>query len=52
MKKPVKLFALFLMAVFHSSCGQNQTNPPQENINSGNFDKLVTTLNLIAEKNK
>jgi hypothetical protein len=25
MKKSVKLFALFLMTVFHTSCGQNQT---------------------------
>ncbi len=32
MKKLVKLFALFLMSVFYSSCGQNQTNTPQDNI--------------------
>ena len=29
MKKLVKLFTLFLMFVFHTSCGQNQTNSPQ-----------------------
>ena len=34
MKKIVKLFALFLMSVFHTSCGQNQTNVPQDNIKS------------------
>ncbi|MBK5271659.1 MAG: histidine kinase, partial [Bacteroidia bacterium] len=35
MKKLVKLFALFLMFVFHSSCGQNQTNPPKDNTSLG-----------------
>src|SRR5579863_1399335 len=30
MKPFVKLFALFSMAVFHTSCGQNQANPPQD----------------------
>ena len=34
MKNPVKLFALFLMPVFHSSCGQNQANVPEDNIKS------------------
>src|SRR4249919_2966495 len=35
MKKFVKLFALFLMLVFCTSCvGQNQTNIPQDNIKS------------------
>ncbi|MCW3090134.1 MAG: histidine kinase [Ferruginibacter sp.] len=42
MKKFVKLFALFLMSVFHTSCGQNQTNVPQENIKSETKD-LVTS---------
>jgi ligand-binding sensor domain-containing protein len=32
MKKPVKLFALFLMSVLHTACAQNQTNVPQDNI--------------------
>jgi len=35
MKKLVKLFALFLMVVFHTSCGQSQTNPPQDNTSQG-----------------
>ena len=35
MKKIVRLFALFLMSVFHTSCGQNQTNLPQDNIKYG-----------------
>ena len=32
MKNPVKLFTLFLMSVFLTSCGQNQTNSPKETI--------------------
>ena len=35
MKKLVKLFALFFMPVFHTACGQSQTNPPQDNISKG-----------------
>ena len=35
MKNPVKLFVLFLMFVFDTSCGQNQTNPPKDNISKG-----------------
>jgi len=36
MKKTVKLFSLFLMIVFYTSCkGQNQTNPPQDNTGLG-----------------
>jgi hypothetical protein len=42
MKNPVKLFALFLMFVFHTSCGQNQTNPPKNNIYSEPKD-IVTS---------
>ena len=49
MKKVVKLFALFLMAVFLTSCGQNQTNVPKENINpiaikSEIKDSITTTV--------
>ena len=39
MKKLVKLFALFLMFVFHTSCGQNQTNAPQDNISKGLYSE-------------
>jgi len=39
MKKPVKLFTLFLMSVFLNSCGQNQTNPPQDNISKGHHSE-------------
>ena len=42
MKKLVKLFTLFLMSVFLSSCGQTQTNSPKENIKSETKD-IVTT---------
>ncbi|HLA59748.1 MAG TPA: two-component regulator propeller domain-containing protein [Puia sp.] len=37
MKKFVKLFALFLMSVFCTSCGQNQTNVPQDSISKGHY---------------
>ena len=30
--KYVLIYTLFLMSVFHTSCGQNQTNPPKDNI--------------------
>ena len=30
--KYIHVYALFLMFVFHTSCGQNQTNVPQDNI--------------------
>jgi len=42
MKKPVKIFTLFLMSVFLSSCGQNQTNSPKENIKAETKD-IVTS---------
>ena len=29
------LYSLFLMLVFHTSCGQNQTNSPQDNTMQG-----------------
>ena len=39
MKKLVKLFALFLMFVSHTSRGQNQTNSPQDNISKGLYSE-------------
>ena len=30
--KYTHVYALLMLSVFHSSCGQNQTNPPQDNI--------------------
>jgi hypothetical protein len=42
MKKFVKLFVLFLMSVFLSSCGQNQTNSTKENIKSETKDKVTS----------
>jgi ligand-binding sensor domain-containing protein len=33
--KYVLIYTLFLMSVCHTSCGQNQTNPPQDNISNG-----------------
>src|SRR5687768_7581057 len=42
MKKPVKLFALLLMSVFSTSCGQTQTNGPEAYIKS-EFKDTVTS---------
>jgi ligand-binding sensor domain-containing protein len=42
MKNPVKLFALCLLSVFHTSCGQNQTNAPEAYIKS-EFKDTVTS---------
>ena len=37
--KYIQVYTLFLMLVFHTSCGgQNQTNPPKENIKSETKD--------------
>jgi len=33
--KYIHFYTLFLMLVFHTSCGQNQTNPPQDNTRQG-----------------
>ena len=33
--KYAHVYALFLVFVFHTSCGQNQTNAPQDNISKG-----------------
>ncbi len=42
MKQLVKLFALFLMTVFYTSCkGQNQTNSSKEKIKSETKDKVA-----------
>jgi hypothetical protein len=42
MKKIIKLFTLFLMSVFLSSCGQTQTNSPKDNIKSETKDILTS----------
>ena len=30
--KYVPIYAFFLMSFFHTSCGQNQTNVPKDNV--------------------
>lgn len=40
--KYTHIYALLLMVVFHTSCGQNQTNVPKENIKSETKD-IVTS---------
>jgi ligand-binding sensor domain-containing protein len=42
MKKLVKLFTLFLIPFFHTSCGQNQTNSPKDNIKSETKDTVTS----------
>src|SRR5215208_768222 len=42
MKKIIKLFTLFLMSVFLSSCRQTQTNSPKENIKAETKDKATS----------
>jgi hypothetical protein len=33
MKKHAHIYIVFLMVVFYTACGQNQTTPPHENLN-------------------
>ena len=40
--KYVHVYALFLVFVFHTSCGQNQTNSPKDNIKSETKDKVTS----------
>ena len=42
MKKIIKLFTLFLMPVFLSSCGQTQTHVPKDNIKSEIKDTVTS----------
>jgi len=49
MKKTVKLFTLFLMFVFQTSCGQNKTNPPQDNIKSSREPLLNYSESQLKE---
>ena len=37
--KYAHIYTLFLMFVFHTSCGQNQTNVPQDNISKGHYSE-------------
>jgi ligand-binding sensor domain-containing protein len=37
--KHAYVYTLFLVFVFHTSCGQNQTNPPQDNISKGLYSE-------------
>ena len=39
MKQLAILFVLFLMTVFHTSCGQNKTNIPQDNVSKGLYSE-------------
>src|SRR5688572_10788664 len=37
--KYTHVYTLFLVFVFHTACGQNQTNPPQDNISKGLYSE-------------
>ncbi len=40
----IHVYALFLMSIFLTSCGQNQTNVPRENIKSETKDSLTSNV--------
>ncbi|WP_128544518.1 ligand-binding sensor domain-containing protein [Larkinella soli] len=42
--KYAPIYALFLITVFHTSCGQNQTNVSKDNIKSETTDTLTSTI--------
>lgn len=54
--KYVHIYALFVMFVFHTSCGQNQTTVPKDNIKSETKDSITShgpnsiTRNIIQDK--
>jgi hypothetical protein len=37
--KYIQVYTLFLVFVFHTSCGQSKTNPPQDNISKGLYSE-------------
>jgi hypothetical protein len=39
--KYVHVYAFFLMSFFHTSCGQNQTNVPKDNIKTETKDQDI-----------
>jgi hypothetical protein len=50
MKKCIKLFALFLMFVFHNSCGQSQITVPQDTIKPNSTSYAESQLEAIQDK--
>ena len=49
MMKYIQVYTLFLMFVFHTSCGgQNQTNPPQDNFSKGRYGLSDSQLKELA----
>ncbi|WP_278248468.1 two-component regulator propeller domain-containing protein, partial [Niastella populi] len=49
--KYAHVYALFVVFVFHTSCGQNQTNVPQDNIKSGKEPYSGSQLKDTATSN-
>ena len=46
--KHTQVFALFLLLVFHTSCGQNHTNPPQDNFSKEHNGLSESQLKELA----
>src|SRR5688572_28693200 len=42
--KYIQLYTLFLISGFHTCCGQNQTNPPKNNIKSETKDSITSQV--------
>jgi ligand-binding sensor domain-containing protein len=51
MMKYVLIYILFLMSVFHTSCGQNQTNVPKDNIKSETKDSITSQVPYSMVRN-
>ena len=49
--KYTHIYVLFLVFVFHTSCGQNQTNVPQDHIKAETKD-IVTSPGSIHTKSE
>ena len=47
--KHIHVYALLLMFVFHTSCGQNQTNVPQDTISKGHHSEIQLHENSAGE---
>ena len=49
--KYIHLYSLFLMPIFHTSCGQNQTNVPKDNIKSETKDSITSQVPYSMVRN-
>src|ERR1017187_323989 len=49
--KYIYVYAWFLISVFHTSCGQNQTNVPKDNIKSETKDTVTSYVPYSMVRN-